>query len=170
MSCPAAVWLMDDLSFTIHSQPKPTSFPGLSPSRPYEVEPKLASRKGRENRGATLQLSRLLDPARWLINTAFLYTQPDWASLSERQRVVRIAVTVKTLFLVLSLFSSSIRSSYHRAYSYAKYGLVLIQCPQTVNYYDLYIEPVEQSLNIYTWFWKHCETGDHGICITNNAI
>lgn len=55
MSCPAAVWLMDDLSFTIHSQPKPTSFPGLSPSRPYgergvgenpgnEVEPKSAGK------------------------------------------------------------------------------------------------------------------------------
>lgn len=170
MSCPAAVWLMDDLSCTIHSQPKPTSFPGLSPSRPYEVEPKLASRKGRENRGAILQLSRLLDPARWLINTAFLYTRPDWASLSERQRVVRITVTVKTLFLVLSLFSSSIKSSYHCAYSYAKYRLALIQCPQTVNYYDLYIEPVEQSLNIYTWFWKYCEAGEHCIFITNNAI
>ena len=140
---------MDDLSFAIHSQSKPTSFPGLSPSRPYggrrvgenpenEVEPELASRKGRENRGAILQLSRPLDPARLLINTAFLYTRPDWASLSERQRVVRITVTVKTLFLVLSLiFSSSIKSSYHRGYSYAKYRLVLIQCPQTVNYYDL---------------------------------
>lgn len=142
---------MDDLSFTIHSQPKPTSFPGLSPSRPYgefgerrvgenpgkEVEPKLASRKGRENRGAILQLSRLLDPARLLINTAFLYTRPDWTSLSKRQRVVRITVTVKILFLVLSLFSSSIKPSYHSAHSNAPYGLVLIQCPQTVNYYDL---------------------------------
>ena len=131
----------------------------------------IASRKGRENRGAILQLSRLLNPARWLINTTFFYTRPDWASLSERQRVVRITVTVKTLFLVLSLFSSSIKSaSYHRAYSYAKYRLVLIQCPQTVNYYDLYIEPVEQSLNIYTWFWKYCEAGEHCIFITNNAI
>lgn len=172
---------MDDLWFTVDSQPKPTSFLELSPSRPYgerrvgenpgnEVEPKLASRKGRENRGAILQLSRLLDPAKLLINTAFLYTRPDWASLSERQRVVRITVTVKTLFLVLSLFSSRIKSSYHRAYSYAKYRLVLIQCPQTVNYYDLYIEPVEQSLNIYTWFWKYCEAGEHCIFITNNAI
>ena len=139
---------MDDLSFAIHSQSKPTSFPGLSPSRPYggrrvgenpenEVEPELASRKGRENRGAILQLSRLLDPARLLINTAFLYTRPNWASLSEHQTLVRITVTVKTLLLVLSLFSSSIKPSYHRAYSYAPYGHVFIQCPQTVNYYDL---------------------------------
>lgn len=96
MSCPAAVWLMDDLFFAIHCRSKPTSFPGLCPSCPYgerrvgenpgnEVEPKLGSRKGRENRGAILQLSYLLDPAGLFINTAF-QTRPDWVSLSKGQK------------------------------------------------------------------------------------